>query len=305
MRDPFPLPPISHFLLEPFATFFGLETLPLHGHEILSASLFYHCIFIYIAPALSTKLFASRYNILPTEGKLRWNMKCVSFIQSTSISLLSLWVMVIDKERKAMSLEERVWGYTGAAGMVQGFAVGYFVWDTYIMVRYTQVFGQAMLAHGIACTITFSLGFRPVFNYYGCVFMLYELSTPLLNIHWFMDKVGMTGSSLQIYNGIALIVTFFAVRLVYGAYMSIKIYSDTWTALQLQCSSIELESKLQKHDRWMPSTPLSNCPLPTWLLLFYLGGHLTLNSLNVYWFAAMIRAIKRRADLGPKPKSLK
>lgn len=67
--------------------------------------------------------------------------------------------MFYDEERAAMTLEERVWGYTGAAGMVQGFAVGYFVWDAYIMARYTHVFGIAMLVHGLACSLTFSLGF--------------------------------------------------------------------------------------------------------------------------------------------------
>lgn len=133
--------------------------------------------------------------------------------------------------------------------------------------------------------------------------MLYELSTPLLNIHWFLDKVGMTGSKVQIYNGVALIVTFFAVRLVYGAYMSVKIYSDVWNALHLECGSIAFETKGEERDLWSPSTPLADCPIPTWILVIYLGSHVTLNSLNVYWFAAMIRAIKKRADLAPKPKS--
>jgi hypothetical protein len=159
MRDPFPFPPFLQQAVEPFSAFSGLQTLPLHAHEILLASLFYHCVFAYIAPALSAKLVAGRYQILSTDGKLRWNMKCVSFVQSFFISALALWVMVVDKDRAAMSLEERIWGYTGAAGMVQAFAIGYFVWDTYIMARYTKVFGPAMLAHGLACTIVFSLGF--------------------------------------------------------------------------------------------------------------------------------------------------
>ena len=31
-------------------------------------------------------------------------------------------------------------------------------------------------------------------NYYGPVFILYELSSPFLNFHWFFDKLGMTGA---------------------------------------------------------------------------------------------------------------
>lgn len=63
--------------------------------------------------------------------------------------------------------------------------------------------------------------------------MLYELSTPFLNVHWFCDKLGMTGSKLQLYNGIALLVTFFGCRIVWGTYQSIMIYSDIYRALTM------------------------------------------------------------------------
>jgi hypothetical protein len=168
MRDPFPIPPIASLqrLFEPFATFLGLETLPLHVHEIVWAFAFYHLVFVYVAPTLSFILVADRYRLLSMEGRLRWNMKCVSFVQSSLISLLSILIMNFDMERREMNLEERVWGYTGAAGMVQALAVGYFVWDTYIMARYTRIFGEAMLVHGISCTIAFSLGFVGTCSYF-------------------------------------------------------------------------------------------------------------------------------------------
>ena len=161
MRDPFPIPPTEGLqrIVKPIAQLFGLQTLHLHIHEVILAFIVYQVFFAYICPYLSTRFLPSHYLPLPREGKLRWNMKCVSFLQSTFISSLSLWVMYHDIERAAMNLEERIWGYTGAAGMVQGFAVGYFVWDTYIMILHTDVFGIAMLVHGVACTVTFSLGF--------------------------------------------------------------------------------------------------------------------------------------------------
>ena len=42
---------------------------------------------------------------------------------------------------------------------------------------------------------------RPFVNYYAPTFILYELSSPFLNIHWFCDKLNMTGSKIQLYNG--------------------------------------------------------------------------------------------------------
>ena len=46
----------------------------------------------------------------------------VSLVQSTTINFLALWVMFNDEERKNMDWQQRIWGYTGAAGMIQGMA---------------------------------------------------------------------------------------------------------------------------------------------------------------------------------------
>lgn len=65
----------------------------------------------------------------------------------------------MDDERRNMNLNERLWGYTGAAGLVQALATGYFLFDLVVMVRYLDVFGLGMLAHASSCLITYTLGF--------------------------------------------------------------------------------------------------------------------------------------------------
>ncbi|TVY62740.1 putative TLC domain-containing protein [Lachnellula suecica] len=294
MLDPFFAPvALLEGLVRPLCDSLHLYSLPLHIHEILSAFAVYHVIFEYVAPPLSSWLLPQSYTKLSWESKLRWNMHCVSLVQSVSICVLALWVMYADQERKTMNLEERMWGYTGAAGMVQALATGYFLFDLSVMIRYLEVFGVGMLTHASSCLLTYTLGFRPVFNYYGCVFMLYELSTPFLNFHWFFDKLGMTGTKAQLYNGIALISVFFSCRLVWGAYSSFNIYRDVYNALYLS-SDTKFDSRpelmIYGQDR----------SLPAWLVVLYLGGHVTLQVLNVFWLGKMIAAIKRR--FSPKAK---
>lgn len=58
-----------------------------------------------------------------------------------------------------MGWEERVWGYTGASGMIQGFAAGYFLWDLFTCAGNVGVFGWGLLAHAVAALVVFSLGF--------------------------------------------------------------------------------------------------------------------------------------------------
>lgn len=160
MLDPFFLPiPILQQLVTPLCNALHLYSLPLHIHEILAAFAVYHVIFEYIAPPFSGFFLSKQYTGLSRESKLRWNMHCVSMVQSVSISALALWVMSVDKERQSMNLEERMWGYTGAAGMVQALATGYFLFDLTVMIRYLDVFGVGMLTHASSCLVTYTLGF--------------------------------------------------------------------------------------------------------------------------------------------------
>ena len=113
---------------------------------------------------------------------------------------------------------------------------------------------------------------RPFLNYYGLNFILYELSTPFLNIHWFLDKLDMTGSDAQWYNGLALISSFGCSRLLWGTYQSYKMYQDVWQALK---------------------TP-GELPVPTWLALSYLASNTVLSVLNFWWFGRMVKTVRSR-----------
>lgn len=85
----------------------------------------------------------------------------------------------------------------------------------------------------------------------------------------------MTGSTPQFINGIVLISTFGASRLVWGTYQSVKMYQDVWLAL---------------------STPGEDLPVPSWLALAYLASTTLLSFLNLYWFARMIQTIRKRFE---------
>ena len=58
-----------------------------------------------------------------------------------------------------MGWDERLWGYTGAGGMVQAMAAGYFLWDLGICLVHFRIFGIGLLAHAVAALVVFSFGF--------------------------------------------------------------------------------------------------------------------------------------------------
>lgn len=161
MHDPFPFacPAWLSQASQPFADYFALTTLPLHIHEVLGSFLTYSFIHKVLAPYLSRKLVPVSYAKLTPDRKMNWDVHVVSFFQSVTVNVLALWVMFVDEERKSMDWTQRVWGYTGAAGMIQGLACGYFLWDLMISVSNVKLFGFGMLAHAISALVVFSFGF--------------------------------------------------------------------------------------------------------------------------------------------------
>jgi TLC domain len=226
-------------LVRPLATSLQLSTLPLHIHHILTAYLLYEFTFRVLSPYGSQFFFPGTYGRFDRRGKINWDAHVVSMLQCLIINYMALNVMLYDPERKVADADwkERLWGYTSETGNVQGFAAGYFLWDTLVSIEHLNVLGVSSLVHGIAALGITMLGFRPFANYYGINFVLYELSTPFLNIHWFLDKAGLTGSVWQLINGILLIGSFAGARLFWGAYQSWRIYEDVWKAWQLQRES--------------------------------------------------------------------
>ncbi|KAI1821105.1 TLC domain-containing protein [Xylaria intraflava] len=304
MKDPFPIPPIPALsdAVQPWADYLSLPTLPLHIHEVLIIAVFYEFVRVVISPVLSARLFPAQYNVLSGSKKLNWDVHVVSLVQSTTINALALWIMFVDEERKQMDRQERLWGYSGGAGMIQALATGYFLWDLFITAGNINIFGLGMLAHAVSALLVYSFGFRPFVNYYSCIFILWELSSPFLNIHWFCDKLGLTGSRLQLYNGLVLIGTFFSCRLVWGTYQSSLIYRDIWAGLSatpdiLSADKADLPARYAESMQFVTAATT----LPKWLAAIYVGSNLTLNSLNFYWFFKMIEAVRKRFD--PKVES--
>lgn len=134
---------------------------------------------------------------------------------------------------------------------------------------------------------------KPFANYYGLNFVLYELSTPFLNIHWFLDKFDRTGSRAQLYNGILLLLSFGGSRLVWGSYQSALIYSDVWKAWH---TTEPLADKcLAYAARALGLTVPVGCrSMPAWLAVGYVSANTALSLLNFYWFYKMVAAVRKR-----------
>jgi hypothetical protein len=109
-----------------------------------------------------------------------------------------------------------------------------------------------------------------------------------VNIHWFLGKMGLAGSKIQMVNGIVLMITFASCRLLWGTYMTFTFFGDVWTAVQADKPSFTL------YD-YSPSEP----PLalehraPGWVAVAFMCTHTVVMSLSIFWFSKMVATVRK------------
>lgn len=159
MQDLIYLPRCLALAVQPVAEIWGLSTLPLHIHEMIIAWVFYNTIFNIVSPIFSAWLFPTVYPQLSARTTVDWNIRVTSLIQSSLIVMLALLVTYYDQERKEMDWAGRIWGYTGAGGLVQALAAGYFLWDLTVSTQHFSILGPSSWLHAASALIVTILGF--------------------------------------------------------------------------------------------------------------------------------------------------
>jgi len=221
-----------------------------------------------LAPIGSRWIAPKSYGELRASGKNAWCVHVVS--QLHVILVVPLAFSCVGFENLA---KDKAFGWDDRVGLLQGIACGYFLWDSLdAIINFTDI---GFVIHGVSCLALYLLGYMPFLAYFGVRCLLWETSTFFLNIHWFMDKTGRTGSTLQLINGVVLLVVFFFVRMMWGLRMS---YQFCYTVLEV-------------YDQ-----------LPIAYLVVYGIGNVVLQVLNWFWFWKMIAALKKRFD-APESKT--
>jgi len=120
----------------------------------------------------------------------------------------------------------------------------------------------------------------------------------------------MTGSRAQLYNGIALLFTFFSCRLIWGTWQSAVVYHDMWLAVHNSPDAGYIAAAAAHSTNATLADPNINPmafvtsaePIPVWLALIYVVSNITLNTLNWFWFVKMIAAVKKRFEPAKEEK---
>ncbi|OCF32604.1 hypothetical protein I317_00373 [Kwoniella heveanensis CBS 569] len=247
--------------------------LPLLGPHLpifILSTIFFYAIQL-ASHRLSPKL-VSKYAEFDKRTRIGWATHVVSMVHAILVIPLAFQCL----QSTILSLDP-VFGYDPFVGHVLAFSSGYFLWDTIDSLLNSSI---GFVVHGAACLAVYMFSFRPFLAGFGPPFLLWELSTPLLNIHWFMDKSGLSTRypTFFLVNALLFMLVFFLARIVYGGANSVLFFQTMWT---------------ERHR------------IPLHLHLIYCTGNLALNGLNWLWFSKMLKKMYARiqGEDTPDPKS--
>lgn len=240
-----------------------------HWHEIVGLVVFYFAIQA-LSPAFSTRFFGSAYTELNRKTRINFDIHVVSMVQC----VISIFVLLPSWnhphwQNRADDPESSILGYNAYGGFVSAVTIGYFVWDLVVCVAHFKFFGTGFLVHAFAAFYVFTCCLVPYCLPWMPAFLLFELSTPFVNINWFASRLpaGTISDKVVAVNGIILLVVFFSVRILWGFTAAVLVARDMYLV----------------RDKALWFFPFS-----------ILGLNLALDFLNVYWFSKMVAIAKKK-----------
>lgn len=253
------LKPFVDATIKPYipSTFQDTELVSNNLHTIVFGVTLYSVLFqlsklLLLFPSVSVPL-KNRKN------RLDFCIRVVSFIQAVIICGLGIPVF-----GNSYLAEDRVFATTPYSKFYTSMALSYFIWDTIFSTIYVRFFGLGFLVHGIVSTAVFCIACEYKFiQYYSATFLLFEISTPFLDIRWVGLKYDVLSETFKLVNNIILILIFFFIRICWGWYQVARLGVDLYAARNKE-------------------------GFTTVGALIILGCNMVLDLLNVYWFTKMM-----------------
>ncbi|AMD22469.1 HHL301Wp [Eremothecium sinecaudum] len=252
-----------------------------HGHEVLVSFLVYHfLIYRWLAPTANRLVFGDFYLRSAKRDKINFDIHSTSMVQALVCLALIMPVMKLPVDLELYSY------YNEYVSLVSAHMMGYFLWDFYVCARYCKFFGIGFLGHAVGSLMVTTCTLRPSYQQWVGKFLVFEASTPLVNVNWYISQLSRAPSTrkrviparVNFVNGILLFITFFCVRIVWGTIALVLLDYQVW-------------------KQWSSDTPV-------FLGLLVPSVNLLMTVLNFYWFSKMVTIAKKTYNASKKVSKL-
>lgn len=230
------------------------------------------------------------YSRFSKGGRADWDSRLPSNVQAVIAVLGTYYPSLLSTvflEDRVNHWDPRLWVPYGVTGLgptwFMGLFVGYLLADLVVVVKHWKEVDMPAVntIHHVLAVCSWSLSLHlHTMQWYACIWLMAELSTPLANLRWYLVRAGLrTNSNLYLFVGSWLFSTFFVVRILPIPFM-------IW--LFWQYDSVDaFHSGGPVALTWWSSMLLCNC------------------ALQWYWWSKMLQAIIRKLGCCGAPEELR
>ncbi|KAI8524679.1 hypothetical protein RHMOL_Rhmol13G0166800 [Rhododendron molle] len=180
------------------------------------------CKMLFDLSQLVSALYFDTYSTLTKVQRMEWNNRAVSTIHAIFIATLSLYFvfwsdLFTDHEYSGLMTFRSSQLSTFALGV----SVGYFVADLgMIFWLYPSLGGVEYIVHHslAAIAVAYAL-FTGEGQLYTFMVLISEVTTPEINMRWYLDTAGLKKSTAYLINGVVIFFTWMVARILLFVYM--------------------------------------------------------------------------------------
>ncbi|KAL5720696.1 hypothetical protein ACHQM5_013340 [Ranunculus cassubicifolius] len=185
------------------------------------------CNIVYRVTGLFSQMCFNAYAKLTKLQKMEWNNRGFSTFHALVVAVGSFYLLVLSDHFGENSHDGSFINRTSVfSDTMLGVSIGYFLSDMGMILWYFPALGgfEYLLHHALSMfSILLSL-ISGQGQYYILMVLFSEMTTPFVNLRWYLDVANQKGSKLYICNGIALFLGWLVARVVLFTYFFVHMY---------------------------------------------------------------------------------
>ncbi|KAG7546886.1 TRAM/LAG1/CLN8 homology domain [Arabidopsis suecica] len=226
----------------------------------------------FLCKLLFSSIHIKSYSALTKIKRIEWNNRGISTVHAIFISFMALYfVFFSDLFSDQRSLESlTVLRTSPLSNFGLGVSVGYFLADLgMIFWLYPSLGGSEYIFHhclsGTAVAYSLFSGEAQLYTY---MVLISEVTTPEINLRWYLDIAGLKRSKAYLINGVGIFIAWLTARILLFIYMFYHVY-------------IHYDQVVEMHTFG-------------YLLVFVVP--IALSVMNLMWFGKIVKGLKKTLE---------
>ncbi|XP_057812131.1 uncharacterized protein LOC131026309 [Salvia miltiorrhiza] len=201
------------------------------------------CKLAYDLCQLISTFYSRNYNALTKIQRMEWNNRGISTLHAVFISIMSLyfvfWSELFSDQNHSGLVTFR---NSSISTFALGLSVGYFLSDLgMICWRYPSLGGpEYVLHHSISAIAVAYAMYMGEGQLYTFMVLISEITTPWINIRWYLDVSGLKRSTAYLINGVVIFFSWLVARILLFGYMFYHVYLHHDQVMQMHTAGFLL-----------------------------------------------------------------